>query len=608
MLKHIVFSILACTVIFGASAAEPKIIVSHAISLRGEPKYKAGFKNFDYVNPAAPKGGSLVLHAIGTYDNFNRYAQRGVAASDSTSFYDSLMVGSADETDSYYGLIAEKIEYPEDFTWITFHINPKARHQDGKRITSADVVFSFNTFMEKGVPQFKQYYKDVTKVEALDDLRVRFTLKEGDKELAIALCTLTILPKHYWEKHDFTEPLDTIPLGSGAYTVKDFKIGQYVSYERIKNYWAADIPVNKGKLNFDTIRYDYYRDDTVALEAFKAGEYDFREENVALFWATMYTGPAFNSGRIIKEDISHDIPAGMQSFVFNIQRPVFADRRIRMAINYALDFEWMNKNLFYDQYTRTRSYFQNTEYEAKALPSAAERKILEPIKDKIPPEVFTKVYQPPKTDGSGTIRSETRSALALFKEAGWEIKGGKMTELKSGKIMEFELLLYSPTFERVAIPLQKNLERFGVTLNIRMVDTTQFINRLRERDFDLISGGYSANYYPSEDLKIVWRSDYLDYTYNTAGVQDPAIDYLIDGISANQGNPAALLDWGRAFDRVLQWNHYVIPQWHISKFRVAYLNKFSRPSLRPKYSIGIDTWWVDPKKEAALTTTSQSAR
>ncbi len=596
---------LIAMVIFGAVSifgawAEAKVTVSHAIALRGEPKYKQGFRNFDYVNPDAPKGGGIVLHDIGTYDNFHRFALRGIPVAASSNFYDTLMTGSDDEIDVLYGLIAEKIEYPDDYSWIIFHLNPKARHQDGKRITSADVVFSFNTFVEKGVPQFKQYYKNVSKVEALDEQRVRFTLSEPDKDLLMALGGLNVLPKHFWETRDFSEPLTTVPLGSGAYTVKDFKLGQYVVWERIKNYWGADLPVNKGRMNLDTMRYDYYRDDTVSLEAFKAVEYDFREENVALYWSTMFTGSAFASGRIVKEEIPHDIPQGMQAMVFNIQRPIFADRRVRMAVGYAMDFEWMNKNLFYDQYTRTRSYFQNTEYAATGLPGAGERKILEAIKDKIPPEVFTKAYEPPKTDGSGNIRENTRAALALFKEAGWEIRDGKLVEVKTGKPFEFELLLYSPTMERIAIPVQKNLERFGATMKIRMVDTTQFTNRLRERDFDMITGGYSANAYPSTGLKIVWRSDYLDYTWNTAGVQDPAVDYLIDGIEENQENAAALLDWGRALDRVLQWNHYVVPEWHISKFRVAYVNKYSRPAVRPKYSLGLDTWWLDPKKEAAL--------
>ena len=582
------------------SWAEAEIIVSHAITLRGEPKYQEGFSHFDYVNPQAPKGGTLILNSIGTYDNFHRYAQRGVAAAGSTYFYDTLMVASDDEVEGYYGLIAKKLEYPEDSKWIIFHINPKAKHQDGRAITAEDVVFSFNKFVDQGVPQFKQYYKNVAGVEALDRYRVKFSLQEGDKEMLISLGSLTILPRHYWESRDFTEPLTTIPLGSGAYTVKDYKIGQYVVYERLKNYWAMDIPVNKGQLNFDYIRYDYYRDQTVAFEAFKAGEYDLRQENISKNWATLYTGPAFDAGYIVREEIEHDIPRWMQAFVFNIQRPIFADRRVRMALNYALDFEWLNKNLFYDQYTRTRSYFQNTKYEATGLPSKEELKILEPLRGKIPAEVFTREYQPPVTDGSGNIRSQVRSALRLLKEAGWEIKDKKLVNNKTGKPMEFELLMYSPSMERVAIPVQKNLERLGIKMNIRVVDTTQFTNRARSRDFDMISGGYSALFYPSSDLKIIWRSDYLDYTHNTAGVQDEAVDALIDGIMASQDNEQALLHYGRALDRVLTWNHYVIPHFGNSMFRVAYWNKFSKPAVRPRYVLGIGTWWLDKDKEKNL--------
>ena len=416
--------LLLCSLL---SWAAPRIIVSHAITLRGEPKYAAGFTHFDYVNPQAPKGGTLTLNSIGTYDNFHRFAQRGLAAAGSESFfYDTLMVASDDEVEVYYGLIAKKLEYPEDFKWIIFHINPKARHQDGRPITAEDVVFSFNKFVDQGVPQFKQYYKNVAAVVALDRYRVKFSLQEGDKEMLISLGSLTILPSHYWESRDFTEPLTEIPLGSGAYTVKDYKIGQYIVYERLKNYWAMDIPVNKGQLNFDYIRYDYYRDQTVAFEAFKAGEYDLRQENISKNWATLYTGSAFDAGYIVKEEIKHDIPQGMQAFVFNIQRPIFADPRVRMALNYALDFEWMNKNLFYNQYTRTRSYFQNTKYAATGLPGKEELKILEPLRGRIPDEVFNKEYQPPVTDGSGNIRSQVRSALRLLKEAGWEIKNKKL--------------------------------------------------------------------------------------------------------------------------------------------------------------------------------------
>lgn len=605
MRKGIILFFLGIVLLAGAWAA-PKVVSSHAFTLRGEPKYKAGFKNFDYVNPTAPKGGALALHDIGTYDNFHRYAQRGLAAEDTDTLYDPLMVSSNDEVDVYYGLVAEKVEYPEDFSWIVFVLNPRARFQDGSRLSSEDVVFSFNTFMKNGVPQFRQYYEGV-KVEALDPARVRFTLPKPDRELLLSLCDLKVLPKRFWEGRDFSEPLTTPPLSSGPYRITDYKIGQYVVYSRVKDYWAADLPVNLGRFNFDTIRYDYYRDDTVAFEAFKAGEYDFREEPVALNWATGYTGPAFDSKRIVKEEIPHQIPQGMPAFVFNTQRPIFKDRRVREAINYALDFEWMNKNLFYGQYTRTRSYFQNTTYEAKGLPGPEELKILEKIRGKIPAEVFTKEFQPSRTDGSGNIRGQTREALALFKEAGWELKNGRLQD-KAGKPFEFELLIYSPTTERVSVPFQKNLERLGVKMTIRTVDTTQFTNRLRNRDFDMIANGFGASHYPNSNLKISWRSDYLDSTYNTAGVQDEAIDYLVDGITASQTDEAALLAWGRAFDRVLTWNFYVVPWWHLSKFRVAYVNKFSRPEVRPKFALGVDTWWVDAKKEAILKASPASAK
>lgn len=591
-------SIILLAAVSAAGMAEVR--VTHAIAMHGEPKYPADFEHFEYVNPDAPQGGTLHMHSIGTYDNFNRYALRGVAAVASTSVYDTLMTRSEDETNVLYPLIAEQVEYPEDFSWVIFHLNPEARHQDGVPITSEDVVFSFNTFMEKGVPQFRQYFKDVEKAEALDRRRVKFTLSQGSREMVMSLADNTVLPKHYWEERDFSEPLTEVPLGSGAYTITDYKIGQYVVYKRLEDYWARNLPVNRGKLNFDFIRYDYYRDQNVAFEAFKAGEYDIHRENISKNWATLYNGPNFDGGYIIKEEIPHAIPQPMQAFVFNTQRSFFSDRRVRAALNYALDFQWMNANLFYNQYTRTRSYFQNTEYAATGLPSRAERQILQPVRDQIPPEVFTEEFNPPVTDGSGNIRPQMRTALRLLRQAGWQIEDRRLVNTRTGEPMEFELLLYSPSMERVAIPVQKNLERMGITMNIRVVDTTQFTNRLRERDFDMISHGYSANYYPDSGLQIVWHSDYLDYTYNTAGVQDPAVDYLIEGIVARQDDEEALLHWGRALDRVLTWNHYVIPQWHISMFRVASWDKFSRPGTRPKYSLGLDTWWIDTGKVRKL--------
>ena len=581
-------------------SAAPKVISSYYLSLFDKPKYAEGFTHFDYVNPDAPKGGTLRQWVQGTYDSFNAFATRGVAAAGASALYDTLMTGSEDEIEVYYGLIAQKVEYASDYSWITFFINPKAEAQDGSPITADDVVFSFNKFFNEGVPQFKQYYAGVAKVEALDKLRVKFTLKEGNKALLISLGQLNVLPKKYWESRKFGEPSTEVPLGTSAFTVKDYKMGQYVVYQRMPSYWGYDLPVNRGQMNFELQRYDYYRDETVAFEAFKAGEFDLYQENIAKNWATMYTGRNFDNGAIVKEEIPHQIPQGMQAFVFNIQRPVFKDRRVRQALNYAMDFEWMNKNLFYNQYTRLRSYFTNTKYEARGLPGPDELKYLDPLKGRIPAEVFTKEYAPPVTDGSGEIRDQVRQALDLLKQAGWEIRDQKLVNVKTGEPFTFELLLYSASMQRVAVPVQQNLARMGITMTIRQVDTSQYTNRLRNRDYDMIAEGYGANFYPSTDLKIVWRSNYIDSTYNQAGVQDPAVDRLIDEIDANQENPDALLALGKALDRVLTWNFYVIPQWYLSKFRVAYWNKFSRPDVRPKYTLGLGAWWLDPAKESRL--------
>ncbi|MDR2632754.1 MAG: extracellular solute-binding protein [Treponema sp.] len=571
---------------------EPKTIKTTGVSLRGSPAYRPGFTHFDYVNPQAPKGGSLTRHAIGTYDNFHRYALRGSCAEGWEYFYDSLMSGSDDEQDALYPLIAESLEYASDYSFIIFSIDPRARDQEGQPITAEDVAFSFNTFYEKGVPQFRTYYNGI-RVQVLSGNRVRFDLPEpGDKERMLALGGTTVFPKRFWEQHNFSEPLTVPPLGTGPYRVKDYKMGQYVILERVKDYWAADLPVNKGQYNFDTIRYDYYRDDTIALEAFKSGEYDIRSESDIEKWNTQYTGPAFSSGRIIKEEIPHQIPLPMSAFNLNVERPVFQDRRVRRALNYFLDFEWINKSLFYNQYTRTRSYFQNTEYAATGLPSDAELAVLEPIRAQIPPEVFTEEYQPPVTDGSGYIRPQMREAMALFNEAGWELRRGKLVHRASGEAMRFELLIYSPSSEKIAIPLQRNLARFGIDMHIRMVDVSQFVNRLRSRDYDMLDRGYSANAYPSANLVFSWHSDYIDSTYNLAGVRDPALNYLVEGIIAHQEDEEALLAWGKALDRVLTWNHYVIPQWHTSQFRVAYTQQLQKPPIRPRYVLGLNTWWI----------------
>jgi microcin C transport system substrate-binding protein len=561
------------------------------ITLRGEPLYKDGFTHFNYVNPTAPKGGSLTRHATGTYDNFHRYALRGSCASGYQYFYDTLMTANYDEADTLYPLIACEVEYASDYSFIILTIDPRARDNEGQPITAEDAAFSFNIIFEKGVPQFRSFYADV-KVSVLNGNRVRFDLLPGDKEKMMAIAQFGVFPKRFWEQHDFSEPLLIPPLGTGPYRVKDYKMGQYVILERVKDYWAADLPVNRGSLNFDTIRYDYYRDSNVAFEAFKAGEYDFREENSASNWATGYTGRIFEDGTIVRSEPPDGRPAEASGLVFNIQRPIFSDIRVRRALSYFFDFEWTNANLFYGQYERIRSFFQNTKYEARGLPSPEELEILEPVRDLVPPEVFTAEYNPPVTDGSGYIRPQAREALQLLSEAGWELKGGRLRSRETGEQFSFEFMIYDSTSERFLIPFRNNLARYGIDMRIRTVDQSQYINRLRSRDFDMLAGRTPASFYPSSDLMILWNSGYIDSTWNTPGVSDPAIDYLTEFIAAHQEDDAVLTAAGRAFDRVLTWSGFMIPQWFLPRYRLAYLNKFGVPAVRPKYDKGLDTWWV----------------
>ena len=587
-----------------AWASSPNFIRTHALAILGEPKYGPDFAHFEYVNPNAPQGGGMVFSAIGTYDSFNRYAQRGISAVGSTLFYDSLLTPSSDEIRTYYPLIAEAFTYADDFSEVTFHINPAARHQDGSPITADDVVFSFNKFMTEGVPFVRTQFAAVAEVEALSthDVRYRFMPDEGSRDLIMRLGSLSVLPESWWAERNFSEPLTEPPMGSGAYRVSRFAMGQFVEYERIEDYWARDLPSRRGTLNFDGIRYDYYRDTTVALEAFKAGEYDFRLENVARQWANDYTGRPFDRGHIITAELPHEIPQSLQAFVFNIENPLFADRRVRQALNKALDFEWMNRNLFFDQYARSYSYFQNTPYMASGLPSADELEILEPLRDRLPPEVFTEpAWQPVVTDGSGRLRNEVRSALALLAEAGWSLDGQRLVHQDTGERFAFEMLLSSPAFERVALNMQRNFERMGVDMSVRVIDPSQFTNRLRERDFDLILNGYGPYAYPSVNMQTAFHSDFLDSTWNTAGVNDPVIDTLIDGIVAAQENEALLTAHGHAFDRVARWQFYVIPNWHSDIFRIAYWDRFGMPEVRPSLDLGVDTWWYEPERSALIT-------
>ena len=572
--------------------------LSHGLALHGKLKYSSDFSHFDYVNPVAPKGGTLRQAAIGTYDTFNDFILKGIAAAGVGMTYDTLMASAEDEPFSQYGLLAEKVELAKDRTFVIFHINSRARFHDGHPVTAEDVVFTFNLLLEQGQPMYKRYYADVKGVEALDQSRVKFTFKDGDNaELPLIVGQLVVLPSHFWKDKEFNEAGLDLPLGSGPYRIKSYVSGKSVAYERVTDYWAADLPVNKGRYNFDTLIFDYYRDATVALEAFKSGEYDFRHENVSKNWATLYNGPQFADGRIVKKEIVHEIPQGIQGFVFNTRRPQFTDRRVREALIYAFDFEWSNKNLFYDQYKRSNSYFSNSEMAATGPPSPAEMELLKPFADHLQEEVFKDSYHLPTTDGRGNNRDNLRRAVALLKSAGWIIKDKKLVD-KSANPFIFEILLTSPAFERIVLPFKKNLDRLGIETKVRVVDTAQYLNRVREFDFDMVVWSFGQSNSPGNEQRYYWHSSVVDISgsRNLAGIKDPVVDALVEEI-IHAPDRVSLVTRVRALDRVLQWGFYVLPHWHISTFRIAYWSKLAQPELVPKYGLGLMTWWEMPNDE-----------
>jgi len=592
-----VFAGVLC--LLSLSAQAEVIQDSYAFAILGEPKYVSNFTSFDYVNPAAPKGGQITLAAIGTYDNFNRFASRGNPAARSGSLYDSLFTTSSDEIGSYYPLIADSARYDSQYRWVEVDINPRARFNDNTPITASDVAFSFKKFMTEGVPQFRVVYKGV-EVKAISRLTVRMVLPKPDKDMMLGLLGLPVLPQVFWEKHKFNEPLSTPPPGSGPYRISDYKLGQYITYSRVPDYWAANLPVNRGRYNFDTIRYDYYLDDNVALEAFKSGAFDFRMESSPKNWATQYQGGNFSKNFIVKADEENQAAQDTRWLAFNLHRPQFTDRKVREAITLAFDFDWMNKALYFGAYQRVNSYFQNTEYAAKDYPNSAELAWLGPLKGQVPAEVFTSLYQPPRSDGSGNDRANLLKATALLKEAGWEVKNQVLVNSKTGKPFTFELLLPGGGNSQYVLPFQHNLQRLGIKMSIREVDNSQFVRRMRQRDYDMIPTVYPATSYPSSDLRIYWNTQYLDSTYNKSGISDPAIDKLTDDIAANQGKPDALLALGHALDRVLTWNKVMIPMWYTNHERYAYWDKFSMPAVAPSNGMELDTWWYDVNRAARL--------
>lgn len=598
---RVILAVLLCLpVMHVACAAEQIIHRGHAIAMYGEPKYGPDFKHFDYVNPDAPVGGTLRLGAVGTFDSFNPYTIRGNPAAGVGA--ESLMTASADEPFTRYGLIAETIEWPDDRSWVTFTLRPEARWHDGQPITVDDVIFSLETLKTKGQPFFRFYYGTIDHAEKVGPRSVKFVFKEaGNRELPLIAGEMPILPKHWWEGRDFERSTLEPPLSSGPYRIARFEAGRYVLAERVVDYWGKDLPVNIGQNNFEQMRWDYFRDETVLRQALKAGVLDFRIENQAKAWALDYDIPAVRNGWLKKVEFPHERPAGMQAFVFNTRRPMFADRRVREALNYAFDFEWTNRVLFFDQYKRSHSYFSNSEMGSSGLPEGQELDILEPFRAQVPAEVFTKPFTVPTTDGSGWPRDNLLKALRLLNEAGWVVRDMRLVSEKTGEPMRFEILIVSPTFERIMLPLVHNLSRLGIDARIRLVDESQYINRLRSFDFDMAMLVWGQSDSPGNEQRDFWGSAAADQpgSRNYIGINSPVVDQLIEGI-ISAPDRESLIAHTQALDRVLLWGFYVIPGWYLNKDRVLYWDKFSYPEVSPAQGVQVDTWWYDAVKAARL--------
>ena len=594
-------SLLIISITF-PSFLKAEINIAHAIAMHGEPKYPDSFQYVDYANPDAPKGGKIILSSTGSYDSFNPFILKGTAAAGIGNLYETLTTGSSDEAFTEYGLIAKTIEWPDDRSWVAFTIREEAVWHDGKKISPEDVIWTFNTLMEKGHPFYKYYYGDVVEVIQENDNKVRFNFKGNTNlELPLIVGQLPVLPKHYWTNKNFEETSMDIPIGSGPYKIKNFDAGRTITYELDSDYWGKNIPIKKGTENFGVIQYEYYKDRSIEREAFKSGDIDLFSENTSKDWATSYDTPAVQNGLIKKELIEHQNPQGMQGFAFNTRKEIFEDKRVREALSYAFDFEWTNKNLFYNAYKRTNSFFENSELASSGVPSGGELDLLNDYRELLPQKLFQEEYNPPKTDGSGFMRKELQEATKLLQDAGWELQEGKLINKKSGSKFEFELLLVSPAFERIVLPFKDNLAKLGIDVSVRTIDSAQYQNRLDGFEFDMIVSTFSQSLSPGNEQRNFWGSDAAktNGSRNIIGISNEVIDSLIEKVISAKDREDLIMTT-RALDRVLLWNHYVIPQWHISAYRTLYWDIFDKPSVRPKYSLGTNTWWVDADKASTI--------
>ncbi|MBF0165139.1 MAG: ABC transporter substrate-binding protein [Magnetococcales bacterium] len=574
-------------------------LAAHGISLDGTLKYPADFKGFDYTSPDAKPGGTLNLHAIGSFDKMNPFTLKG-SHPDLLSplVFEHLMVQSMDEPFSQYGLLAQSVEVAEDGLSVTFHLDPEARFSDESPVTAEDVKFSLETLQsDKAHPFHQSYWRDIVAAEVLSPRSIRFTFRQTNRELPLIAGEIPVLSRAFFTKHPFGEEKEMVaPLGTGPYVVEEFSPGKIVTYRRNPKYWGNKRPVNRGLHSFERIVLKFYKDPVVALEGFKAGEFDFMHENNSKQWARDYEGPKFVQKLIKKETLGHKRGAGMQGLIFNLRRPFFQDIRVRKAMSLAFDFEWSNDNLFHGQYTRSTSYFSNSEMAATGSPPPEELALLEPLRDKLDPAVFGPVQAPPSTTPPNALRQNLKEATKLLKEAGWSLGPDKILTDGKGNRLEIEILLATPAFERILAPYAANLEKLGIALKYRTVDTSLYQSRVHDFDYDMIVNGFGQSQSPGNEQRDMWHSESapIKGSHNRIGIQDPAVDALVEKIIRAK-NRKDLVTACRALDRVLLAGHYLVPNWHLNYHRIAYWDRFARPATAPLYYQPEDwllSWWM----------------